>query len=87
MGRTLTELIAEFDVGRVERHSAVLELEKLGQFNRWSWGRATSTHSPEWQALLILSGCATWSFVDWSAAPHPRPVFQALLLFCKPPLG
>ncbi|KAJ6653894.1 hypothetical protein lerEdw1_007652 [Lerista edwardsae] len=34
MGRTLKELVAEFDVGRVERHSALLELEKLSQFNR-----------------------------------------------------
>ncbi|XP_048348587.1 probable glutamate--tRNA ligase, mitochondrial isoform X2 [Sphaerodactylus townsendi] len=34
MGRTLEELVAEFDVGRIEKHSALLDLEKLGEFNR-----------------------------------------------------
>lgn len=35
MGRTLAELVAEFDVDRIERHSALLDLEKLSEFNRW----------------------------------------------------
>lgn len=34
IGRTLQELTTEFDVGRIERHSALLDLEKLAEFNR-----------------------------------------------------
>ncbi|XP_062999486.1 nondiscriminating glutamyl-tRNA synthetase EARS2, mitochondrial [Elgaria multicarinata webbii] len=34
MGRTLKELVEEFDVGGIERHSALLDLEKLAEFNR-----------------------------------------------------
>ncbi|XP_054849469.1 probable glutamate--tRNA ligase, mitochondrial isoform X2 [Eublepharis macularius] len=34
MGRTLEELIAKFDMGRIEKHSALLDLEKLSEFNR-----------------------------------------------------
>ncbi|XP_061456193.1 probable glutamate--tRNA ligase, mitochondrial isoform X2 [Rhineura floridana] len=34
MGRTLKELIKEFDVSRIERHSALLDLEKFSEFNR-----------------------------------------------------
>lgn len=34
MGRTLPELIAQFDLSRVSCHSALLDLEKLPEFNR-----------------------------------------------------
>nr|XP_056722526.1 probable glutamate--tRNA ligase, mitochondrial [Euleptes europaea] len=34
MGRTLGELVSEFDVGRIEKHSALLDLEKLSELNR-----------------------------------------------------
>ncbi|XP_038274273.1 probable glutamate--tRNA ligase, mitochondrial isoform X7 [Dermochelys coriacea] len=34
MGRTLEELILEFDVGRITTHSALLDLDKLLEFNR-----------------------------------------------------
>ncbi|XP_070617015.1 nondiscriminating glutamyl-tRNA synthetase EARS2, mitochondrial isoform X2 [Erythrolamprus reginae] len=34
IGRTLKELIEEFDLSRVERHSALLDLKKLPEFNR-----------------------------------------------------
>ncbi|XP_074866674.1 nondiscriminating glutamyl-tRNA synthetase EARS2, mitochondrial [Carettochelys insculpta] len=34
MGRTLEELIMEFDVGRITTHSALLDLDKLPEFNR-----------------------------------------------------
>ncbi|XP_039205597.1 probable glutamate--tRNA ligase, mitochondrial [Crotalus tigris] len=34
MGRTLKELIDEFDPSRIERHSALLDLKKLPEFNR-----------------------------------------------------
>nr|XP_020660506.1 probable glutamate--tRNA ligase, mitochondrial [Pogona vitticeps] len=34
MGRTLEELVEEFDAGRLERHSALLDLQKLSEFNR-----------------------------------------------------
>ncbi|XP_055994834.1 probable glutamate--tRNA ligase, mitochondrial [Sorex fumeus] len=34
MGRTLPELIAQFDLSRITCHSALLDLEKLPEFNR-----------------------------------------------------
>nr|XP_006013426.1 PREDICTED: probable glutamate--tRNA ligase, mitochondrial isoform X2 [Latimeria chalumnae] len=34
MGRTLEELVAEFDVTKITTHSALLDLEKLPEFNR-----------------------------------------------------
>uniref|UniRef100_A0A8C7E280 Nondiscriminating glutamyl-tRNA synthetase EARS2, mitochondrial n=1 Tax=Naja naja TaxID=35670 RepID=A0A8C7E280_NAJNA len=34
LGRTLKELIDEFDLSRVERHPALLDLKKLPEFNR-----------------------------------------------------
>lgn len=34
IGRTLKELIDEFDLSRIERHSALLDLKKLPEFNR-----------------------------------------------------
>ncbi|XP_042294633.1 probable glutamate--tRNA ligase, mitochondrial [Sceloporus undulatus] len=34
MGRKLQDLVKEFDMGRIERHSALLDLEKLTEFNR-----------------------------------------------------
>lgn len=34
MGRTLEELIAQFDLRRITCHSALLDLEKLPEFNR-----------------------------------------------------
>lgn len=34
MGRTLPELIAQFDLTRITSHSALLDLEKLPEFNR-----------------------------------------------------
>ncbi|XP_068003510.1 nondiscriminating glutamyl-tRNA synthetase EARS2, mitochondrial [Melanerpes formicivorus] len=34
MGRTLEELISQFDIGRITTHSALLDLETLPEFNR-----------------------------------------------------
>ncbi|XP_025026077.1 probable glutamate--tRNA ligase, mitochondrial, partial [Python bivittatus] len=34
VGRTLKELVDEFDLSRIERHSALLDLQKLPEFNR-----------------------------------------------------
>ncbi|NWH66436.1 SYEM protein, partial [Geococcyx californianus] len=34
MGRTLKELISQFDMGRITTHSALLDLDKLPEFNR-----------------------------------------------------
>ena len=34
MGRTLPELITQFDLSRVTCHSALPDLEKLPEFNR-----------------------------------------------------
>eukprot|EP00070_Physeter_catodon_P047289 XP_028354183.1 probable glutamate--tRNA ligase, mitochondrial [Physeter catodon] len=52
MGRTLPELITQFDLTRLTCHSALLDLEKLPEFNSWKvsffkphplpWGRGLS---------------------------------------------
>ncbi|XP_026982441.1 nondiscriminating glutamyl-tRNA synthetase EARS2, mitochondrial isoform X1 [Sagmatias obliquidens] len=52
MGKTLPELITQFDLTRVTCHSALLDLEKLPEFNSWKvsffkphplhWGRGLS---------------------------------------------
>ncbi|XP_008937854.1 PREDICTED: probable glutamate--tRNA ligase, mitochondrial, partial [Merops nubicus] len=34
MGRTLEELVSQFEMGRITTHSALLDLEKLPEFNR-----------------------------------------------------
>ncbi|NWR76165.1 SYEM protein, partial [Centropus unirufus] len=34
VGRTLEDLVSQFDVGRITTHSALLDLEKLPEFNR-----------------------------------------------------
>lgn len=40
VGRTLPELITQFDLTRISSHSALLDLEKLPEFNRCvgAWG-------------------------------------------------
>lgn len=35
MGRTLEELISQFEIGRITTHSALLDLEMLPEFNRY----------------------------------------------------
>ncbi|XP_010835507.1 PREDICTED: probable glutamate--tRNA ligase, mitochondrial isoform X2 [Bison bison bison] len=42
MGRTLPELITQFDLSRVTCHSALLDLEKLPEFNRLLEGPGTN---------------------------------------------
>ena len=37
MGRTLEELISQFEIGRITTHSALLDLEKLPEFNRYKY--------------------------------------------------
>lgn len=37
MGRTLEELISQFEIDRITTHSALLDLEKLPEFNRYKY--------------------------------------------------
>lgn len=37
MGRTLEELISQFEIGRITTHSALLDLENLPEFNRYKY--------------------------------------------------
>lgn len=37
MGRTLEELILQFEIGRITSHSALLDLEQLPEFNRYKY--------------------------------------------------
>lgn len=61
MGRTLPELIAQFDLTRITSHSALLDLEKLPEFNRCvgrlgSWrGRALLLRTGPWLRVLCAS--------------------------------
>ncbi|XP_037363314.1 probable glutamate--tRNA ligase, mitochondrial [Talpa occidentalis] len=45
MGRTLPELITQFDLSRVTCHSALLDLEKLPEFNRLHLRRLVSSET------------------------------------------
>lgn len=64
MGRTLPELIAQFDLTRITSHSALLDLEKLPEFNRCV-GRLGS-----WRGRALLLRTGPWLRV--LCAPEPR---------------
>lgn len=62
MGRTLPELITQFDLARVTTHSALLDLEKLPEFNRLHLLRRVSSEAQRrWlvEELQVLVE-ATW---------------------------
>lgn len=44
MGRRLDELISEFSPSKITTHSALLDLEKLPEFNRWVSTTPTLSH-------------------------------------------
>uniref|UniRef100_A0A8C5Y6T0 Nondiscriminating glutamyl-tRNA synthetase EARS2, mitochondrial n=1 Tax=Microcebus murinus TaxID=30608 RepID=A0A8C5Y6T0_MICMU len=54
MGRTLPELITQFDLTRVTCHSALLDLEKLPEFNRLHLQRLVSSETQRRQLVRKL---------------------------------
>ncbi|XP_040829136.1 probable glutamate--tRNA ligase, mitochondrial [Ochotona curzoniae] len=62
MGRTLPELIAQFDLSRVSCHSALLDLEKLPEFNRVHLQRLVSSESQRRQLVGKLQALVEAAF-------------------------
>ncbi|XP_006148367.2 probable glutamate--tRNA ligase, mitochondrial [Tupaia chinensis] len=62
MGRTLPELITQFDLTRVTCHSALLDLEKLPEFNRVHLGRLVSSETQRHQLVEKLQALVEEAF-------------------------
>ncbi|XP_066239519.1 nondiscriminating glutamyl-tRNA synthetase EARS2, mitochondrial isoform X2 [Saccopteryx leptura] len=83
MGRTLPELIAQFDLARVTSHSALLDLEKLPEFNRLHLRRLLSSGTQRRQLvgqLQVLVEEAFGSQLRDRAVLDPAHVERVLLL-------
>ncbi|MEQ2195394.1 hypothetical protein XENOCAPTIV_012120 [Xenoophorus captivus] len=59
MGRVLAELISEFNLSKITTHSALLDLEKLPEFNSSKSSRFTLQRSRTKKCLwtIILDAC------------------------------
>ncbi|XP_062820599.1 nondiscriminating glutamyl-tRNA synthetase EARS2, mitochondrial [Anolis carolinensis] len=83
VGRTLPELIEEFDLGRIERHSALLDLEKLPEFNRTHLSRRIGDEALRRELVSELQAAVEEAFgqrlVDRGVLEAPY-VEQVLLL-------
>ncbi|XP_032182621.1 probable glutamate--tRNA ligase, mitochondrial isoform X3 [Mustela erminea] len=64
MGRTLPELITQFDLTRVTCHSALLDLEKLPEFNRLHLCRLVSSETQRRQLVGKLQALVEETFGD-----------------------
>ncbi|GAB1292644.1 Probable glutamate--tRNA ligase, mitochondrial [Apodemus speciosus] len=62
MGRTLPELITQFDLTRITCHSALLDLEKLPEFNRLHLRRLVSSETQRPQLVQKLQGLVKEAF-------------------------
>uniref|UniRef100_A0A4X1UZX1 Nondiscriminating glutamyl-tRNA synthetase EARS2, mitochondrial n=1 Tax=Sus scrofa TaxID=9823 RepID=A0A4X1UZX1_PIG len=62
MGRTLPELIAQFDLTRITCHSALLDLEKLPEFNRLHLRRLVSDETERRQLVGKLQALVEEAF-------------------------
>ncbi|XP_030727349.1 nondiscriminating glutamyl-tRNA synthetase EARS2, mitochondrial isoform X1 [Globicephala melas] len=62
MGRTLPELISQFDLTRVTCHSALLDLEKLPEFNRLHLRRLVSDETQRRQLVGKLQALVEEAF-------------------------
>lgn len=90
MGRTLAELIAQFDLTRITCHSALLDLEKLPEFNRLHLRRWVSSEAQRRQLvgqLRALVEEAFGSLLQDTAVLDPAYVERVILLrqghFCR----
>ncbi|XP_019505417.1 PREDICTED: probable glutamate--tRNA ligase, mitochondrial isoform X1 [Hipposideros armiger] len=83
MGRTLDELIAQFDLSRITCHSALLDLEKLPEFNRLHLRRLVSCETQRRQLvgkLQVLVEEAFGSQLTDRAVLDPAYVERVILL-------
>ncbi|KAM5228261.1 nondiscriminating glutamyl-tRNA synthetase EARS2, mitochondrial [Ctenodactylus gundi] len=62
MGRTLPELITQFNLTRITCHSALLDLEKLPEFNRLHLCRLVSSESQRRQLVAQLQALVEGTF-------------------------
>lgn len=62
MGRTLPDLITQFDLTRITCHSALLDLEKLPEFNRLHLRRLVSSETQRPHLVEKLQGLVKESF-------------------------
>ncbi|XP_069860431.1 nondiscriminating glutamyl-tRNA synthetase EARS2, mitochondrial isoform X2 [Dipodomys merriami] len=62
MGRTLPELITQFDLSRITCHSALLDLEKLPEFNRLHLRRLVSSDAQRRQLVRKLQALVEETF-------------------------
>ncbi|EHB13184.1 Putative glutamyl-tRNA synthetase, mitochondrial [Heterocephalus glaber] len=62
MGRTLPELITQFDLTRITCHSALLDLQKLPEFNRLHLCRLVSSETQRQQLVTKLQALVEEAF-------------------------
>ncbi|XP_062955526.1 nondiscriminating glutamyl-tRNA synthetase EARS2, mitochondrial [Cynocephalus volans] len=62
MGRTLPELITQFDLSRITCHSALLDLDKLPEFNRLHLCRLVSSETQRCQLVQKLQALVEEAF-------------------------
>ncbi|KAH0631723.1 hypothetical protein JD844_019473, partial [Phrynosoma platyrhinos] len=83
IGRRLQDLVEEFDVGRIERHSALLDLEKLTEFNRIHLSRRIEDETLRQQLVAELQAAVEEAYghqLEDRAVLEKGYVEQALLL-------
>ncbi|NXT67709.1 SYEM protein, partial [Chaetops frenatus] len=70
MGRTLEELISQFEVGRITTHSALLDLEALPEFNRIHLTRHIENQGLRQKLIRELQGLVELIYGDQQVDPH-----------------
>uniref|UniRef100_A0A8D2PMF8 Glutamyl-tRNA synthetase 2, mitochondrial n=2 Tax=Zosteropidae TaxID=36297 RepID=A0A8D2PMF8_ZOSLA len=69
MGRTLEELISQFEVGRITTHSALLDLEALPEFNRIHLTRHIENQGLRQKLIKELQGLVELVYGDQQVDP------------------
>ncbi|XP_053813674.1 probable glutamate--tRNA ligase, mitochondrial isoform X2 [Vidua chalybeata] len=69
MGRTLEELISQFEVGRITTHSALLDLEALPEFNRIHLTRHIENQGLRQKLVRELQGLVELVYGDQQVDP------------------
>ncbi|KAL2299142.1 hypothetical protein Nmel_014760 [Mimus melanotis] len=69
MGRTLEELISQFEVGRITTHSALLDLEALPEFNRIHLSRHIEHQGLRQELVRELQGLVELVYGDQQVDP------------------
>ncbi|XP_063270625.1 nondiscriminating glutamyl-tRNA synthetase EARS2, mitochondrial isoform X2 [Prinia subflava] len=69
MGRTLEELISQFEVGRITTHSALLDLEALPEFNRIHLARHIENQGLRQKLVRELQGLVELVYGDQQVDP------------------